>query len=115
MESPLRLTRKEPHLEFLFPNVGSLDSSCPTLERKDTPKGDWVYVSHHLCMHATAPTSGLWSLALGKLGEPSLRKTVQDYEYTRRCGSDCLFRTRAEITTNDKISTVDCIRFLWLP
>ena len=51
MESPLRVTEKEPHLEFLFPNVGSLDSSCPTLERKDTPRGDWVYVSHHLCVY----------------------------------------------------------------
>jgi len=59
MESPLRVTGKEPHLEFLFPNVGSLDSSCPTLERKDTPKGDWVYISHHLCVNAAAHNSML--------------------------------------------------------
>ena len=59
MESPLRVTGKEPHLEFLFPNVGSLDSSCPTLERKDTPKGDWADISHHLYMNATAHNSRL--------------------------------------------------------
>ena len=80
MESPLRVTEKEPHLEFLFPNVGSLDSSCPTLERKDTPRGDWVYVSHHLCVYAAAHSS-----RLAEFGAWETRRALFKKNNTRLC------------------------------
>jgi hypothetical protein len=44
----------------------------------------------------------LWGLKLIQFLGPSLRKRIQNYEYKIRYGSKCLFRTRKEITTNNK-------------
>jgi len=44
----------------------------------------------------------LWGLKLIQFLGSCLRKRIQNYEYKFRYGNKCLFRTRKEVTTNNK-------------